>query len=109
MDVETECYFAGVCLCSVEGKQLKRMANKFLSYVKKVCPPGSQKRVELRDGHFVVRLIGRPTSYEDCIVADIVDEWCHIGFMSLSPFRPTFMGVRPVADIGELACDRTWA
>jgi len=108
-DEETECYDAGVCLCSPEGKKLKRMANKFLAYAKLICPFGSTKRGELRDGKFVVRLIGRPASYEDCIGGEIVDVWCHIGFQSLSPFRPTFMGVRPVADVGELACDRTWA
>ena len=34
--------------------------------------------------------------------SDFVDEWYHIGMQYLSPFRPTYHRVRPVADPGEV-------
>lgn len=100
-DVKEEvspCFRTGICLCSESGRRFSKLVNKFLRHMKQVCPQGSATKGALVTGKIVVRIIGRPLSFED-IIADedsIVEIWYHVGLMYLSPYEPTFAVVRPV-------------
>lgn len=56
----------------------------------------------------MAKLTGIMDDYEAIIADDgsgLNEKWVHIGFISLSPYLPFFMGVTLVADPGEVASD----
>lgn len=101
------CSIEGVCLCSPSGVALRKRADKFVSFLKMVCPYQHLRRKELSDGKFVVRLIGTMSGYEAVLASDaaFVDLWFHVGHMTLSPFRPTFSVVEPVESPEDVDAD----
>lgn len=97
-----ECFVAGVCLCSSEGKKLKQFCNAFLNKGLKVaCGPHTAERRMLHEGYVVAALQSMPLPLAGVDAGHIVPThcledpggaplWLHIGLMYLSPFRPTF-------------------
>ena len=100
---ESACYKYGLCLCSEEGVEVKRRANKFLNTMKAVCPKGSINRNLLRGGKLVFHLQGRPRTAEEFFESEdpLKDIWLHAGLMLFNPYEPTLMEVAPTADVGE--------
>lgn len=91
----SECYKAGRCLCTNEGKELRRLRNNFLKALKKACPPNSAERKALASGDIVARLSEGPWSAAADAVAQVAgptkDIFLHVGLMYFNPFRPTFL------------------
>lgn len=97
-----ECLVAGVCLCSPEGKVLKRFCSHLLAKgFKAACPPLSAARRLLAEGGITIALASAPPPPQTADVSEVVPPdclaapataslWLHIGLMYLSPFRPTF-------------------
>lgn len=101
------CKKAGVCLCSDEGNVLRRFATAFLT---KGLKPHTMAKTPNRDrllaGRLFVGLVHRdPPPGRNAQVAalelgafapdraDVV--WQHFGFVSLSPYKPTFQAMVP--------------
>lgn len=104
-DAPSQCYTAGVCLCSGPGKTLAQMGSALLAHMKKVFAPRSDARRLLLDGFIVLRLTGAPgTDDEEEQIPRpcLADRFFHIGLMYLSPFRPTLLPLS-AADAGEEA------
>lgn len=103
----SECLAAGVCLCSPAGQNIKRRAEKFVKYLKQVCPFNSNLRQSLCDGDLVVRLVGHIGGEQgaEALEGASHDFWVHIALMYLSPYEPTFMFVKPTDDPKELEPD----
>lgn len=96
------CLFAGMCVCSEDGRKLQRLRNKFLAAMKACFVRDSPQRKALLDGAVFARFVGAPavgTRLE--ATADttppLVEAFLHLGFMSLSPYQPTFLEVRCVS------------
>ena len=101
---ETNCFHAGMCLCSPEGRRLAQVAQGLLGALRRVCSVRTRARELLVTGHMVFRVVGYSERFE---IADTLpmpcesDVWWHVGLCYLSPFRPTSMRVVPVPDVGE--------
>ena len=92
------CLEAGICLCSPAGRELRRRAARPFNWLKFQCPHRSEKKQRLVDGYIVVRLLGGPRAYTGEVASDASHElWLHIALMYLSPYRPTWHLVEPVA------------
>lgn len=104
---ETDCMRAGQCVCTGAGRQLAAFRNRFLQAMKTMFRPGTDMRKLLLSGFVVAHIVGRPGGEGAGDGAAEPDQgthlWLHVGLMYLSPYRPTFMRVEPVADIAE--CD----
>lgn len=91
----TECLVAGMCLCSAEGRELRRFRNSCLRAMKAAFPAHSEARTGLLDGFVVVRFTNMPseTSLGPLVgdAAQAKDLWLHVGLHYLCPYRPTFM------------------
>ena len=100
-----QCRLARVCLCDERGLGLKARGARFLKYMRQVCPVGSRTKADLLKGKVVVKLSGRPASYEAMPSdnAHMPETWLHIGYHSLQPYAPWFLEVTPCADPGEVA------
>jgi len=84
---------------------LRKRADKFIAFLKQICPVGSSHRQDLTEGKVVVRLSGSMKDYEANINVDapnIEELWLHIGHMNLSPYEPTFMSLKPTEDLHEV-------
>ena len=99
-----KCCAAGICLCSDEGVEVEKRANKFVNLVRLLCRTRVGFKQDLARGFIVVRLFGRPKSLDDYFAEDegLVEAWWHIGHMVFSPTEPCFMEVRPCDDPGEV-------
>ena len=102
-----QCRLAGVCLCSAEGKVLKRFGVALLNIgLKPFSKPYSVGRRLLSQGFLVVALASLPrppkgTKLDDLVPPDVVEDprcatWKHIGLMYFKPWRPTFQCLAPV-------------
>ena len=104
-DPGTDCLRAGRCICSFDGQRLRLFRNRLIRAMKAACPAGSDQRVLLVDGRVVAHIVGGMMPAANVGKADFsspsVDLWLHVGLMYLSPYRPTFMRVEPVGDLGE--------
>lgn len=103
------CLSAGVCICSANGERLRRRADKFVNYLKKFCPNGSDRKSLSAEGWLVVKLFSVVADIEAVLSEDL--EWmkevfAHIGLVSLSPYAPQFMIVEQVEDPAEVVFDR---
>lgn len=98
----SECYVAGVCLCSGEGTQLRSLKNSFLRAMKTIFHPGTEQRTQLASGQVLVRLEGRPREDDEDAFLDLDDPIkvaiFHVGMMYFSPYRPTFQLMRSCSD-----------
>lgn len=103
----TACLAAGRCICSPEGRRLRLFKNRFIQAMKVACPAGSDQRALLADGRVVAHIVGAGMPEANAEGADLslasVDLWLHVGMIYFSPFRPTFMRVELVSDLGECA------
>lgn len=92
---QSPCRLAGVCVCSAEGKMLKKFRNAFIAWMKTVFPPHMPQRAGLLQGRMVVRLRGMPDMTDEDALLDeeaaVHDVYLHVGMQYLSPYRPTFM------------------
>jgi len=104
------CLGFGICLCCEGGQKLRKRADKFVGFLKLVCPAGSKEREDLVEGKLVFRLMGSMLDYEAMLAEDkdggFKELWLHVGLHYLSPFDPTFMLVEPTPDPGEVPADR---
>ena len=78
---DTECYKAGMCLCTPDGQMLRRRALKFIKTMKAVCTDLSGYKKALAEGELVVRLFGSPKTYDDIMEDEsaFTEMWLHIG------------------------------
>lgn len=94
-DDRTECRKAGRCLCSRAGQDLKTLRNTFLREMKKVFPPKTDRRKALLNAEIVCRLEASPDMEDFDALLELDNPvrvvYLHLGKMSLSPYRPTFM------------------
>lgn len=106
-DPAAECAALRFCICSEAGKRVHKKAHTFLAALKEACRPLSAARQRLKDGVIVVRLIGSSRVVQRGELADVElhEAWWHIGMQYITPFRPTFMELRRVADLGEMPAD----
>ena len=95
---DSACCKAGHCLCSPEGRRLKRMTDRFYAIVKEFCPADSKERELARDGFIVVRLCQQPVHrlFDDSEEEDPEDEnrWWHIAKLMLKPYLPIVVDMR---------------
>ena len=120
-----QCMHAGLCLCSTEGKTLKRFGNNFLTRVlKAACPPLTPNRALLMDGRVVVAFqspafdfaplfVMKQAQPPDFITPAPGQSWFHIGLHYLKPYRPTFhelrrSSARPLVQ-GSVSLAGSWA
>ena len=101
-DPAAECAALRFCICSEAGKRVHQKAHTFLAALKEACRPLSAARQRLKDGVIVVRLTESSRVVQRGELADVElhEAWWHIGMQYITPFRPTFMGLRRVADLG---------
>lgn len=101
------CLEAGVCLCSAEGRSLKRFCDAFKASMKKVFKASSDEKDLLVNASIVVRIVGSwaVDDYEAMLQMEEAERtiYFHIGLMYFSPYRPTFMVVEPVPGLPEIA------
>lgn len=99
------CLEAGFCVCSGDGKVLRRIRDQFLSAMKKAFPRQSPQRDLLRNASVVACVSGTRITddYEEMLAAECVSRtvYWHIGLMYLSPFRPTVMVLDLADDLRE--------
>lgn len=90
-----DCRFAGMCLCSDEGKALNNLREKFIAATKKACPRKSDLREALVTGHIVAKLVGSPVDFESDEFLDLDEPtrtlFVHVGRVRLSPWRMFFL------------------
>lgn len=96
------CRSFGVCICSGEGRVVMSMANSFLRHFKPVVKFGTPEREHLLNGLLVVQLHWSPscTPVDGKGAAAVVgnnkealdsyDIFWHVGWISLSPYLPSF-------------------
>lgn len=96
----SECLLAGMCVCSGDGKELKKLRSLFLRAMKTTFPPTTPQRSMLLGGGIVVRMT---SSSRDPLgteggeqVTGNADLWLHIGMMYLTPYRPTLLQLEEV-------------
>ena len=93
---ETVCSLAGHCLCSIEGRKLRRLRESLYELLKEVSPSESEERSLARDGYLVVRLraISEQHFFGDDSDSDGALEeenrWWHLSKLMLSPYLPVF-------------------
>lgn len=88
------CFKEGRCLCSGEGKVLKRLRDAFLRAIKLAFPAKTDMRRLIVSGFVVVKLTGKPREGSDAWVEEdnpVKELYFHIGKLRLSPFRPTLL------------------
>lgn len=98
---ESMCFLAGRCLCSAEGRKLKRFRNKFMENHKLLTMRGTPERQMLTDAFLVWRLRGVPReplleglltgegSGSESIDEDTYLFW-HMPMVLLNPYLPVF-------------------
>lgn len=91
----SECFNAGRCLCTSEGKRLRRLRNAVLQAMKKTFPPNSEKRSQLLAGEIIMQLTGTTKVDDSDALLDMDDPVkkliFHVGMLSLKPYQPTLM------------------
>ena len=98
VSANTLCYLAGHCLCTEDGKRLKKFRNNVLATLKMLTHKDTQDmRALLDDGFLVVLFVGRPA--ESMFggppdAAEFVHTFYHISDMLYSPYVPTFMSMK---------------
>ena len=90
------CSLAGHCLCSIEGRKLRRLRDSLYELLKEVSPSESEERSLARDGYLVVRLraISEQHFFGDDSDSDGALEeenrWWHLSKLMFSPYLPVF-------------------
>lgn len=101
------CAAAGLCLCTDNGRRVRRLTAALDVHMRKRFPPNSEARNLLLEGFVVMCLTGEPSAedYEDVVMADdsaFVTAYFHVGLHYLRPFRPTMMAL-DIVDSGDEA------
>lgn len=84
------CIDAGICICSEDGKRLHQLRNRFQREMKRIFPPRSTNREALLAGKAVCALVSSESTEEVTADSEVVEDWLQVGYMQLSPYRPTF-------------------
>lgn len=106
MPQPSPCFEAGVCLCSPEGKELRRVGAAFLAAMKKEFPAVGPARKLLSSASVIVRIEGTLVSSDDIealleLGKPFREYYFHIGLMYFRPYRPTFMVVERQPDMPD--------
>eukprot|EP00971_Amphidinium_carterae_P351421 6492107-Amphidinium_carterae.3 len=98
------CKDAGMCICKGgDGYETFRLRNQVLKHFKAVFK-GKEGRNMLVSGKVVVHCF-RTDACASCLTDGTLSIWLHVGHMSLSPYRPTFMLLRDHPSMGQNADD----
>ena len=93
------CRQAGFCVCRGPGKMRHRMRNALLREMKGAFPD-KPSRSQLRNGLIVLCWSRSMACCDDCDNKPM-EYWYHIGAMSLSPCKPTLMGIDRICHADE--------
>jgi hypothetical protein len=96
----SKCHVAGHCLCTPQGKLLKRFRDSVHKLIKRVYTTISGSRVQLEEGFVVLRLRGVPrgamlgdnydADSDESALCEDEYTFSHISDLLLSPYLPTF-------------------
>ena len=88
-----------MCLCTATGRELRLLREScYAEVTKPVAKPKTEARELLRDGFFMLRLLGEdrdiaapaPLVPEDDSASPVREFLFHMGYHPLSPWKPTF-------------------
>lgn len=88
-DPPSQCWRAGVCLCSPEGKTLRLFGQKIMKAMKATFKRGTAEWQSLRSGFVVIAVRGREALAE-AGEPPLEEQWWHMCFVSASPYEVTF-------------------
>jgi len=96
-----KCNDAGMCLCTVDGRQLYSLCESFHTRcTKPIAQPHTQGRTDIKDGMWAFEFIrGAPLAGAVVDAADAVGQppiILHVATMCLSPWRPTWQVLEQV-------------
>jgi hypothetical protein len=103
------CWLAGQCICSVAGRQLYQVRNRFLRLLKEEFPKSdSVSHNLLVSSQVVIRMTSVPDVEDEDEQLDLAElwgleaRWNHVSDICLSPYEPT-LAMLYVVDGDELA------
>ena len=92
------CRKAGVCLCCIEGRQLKQLSLHLLSLMKTAFHTRQQK-ARLSSGEVVAQAVRRgDCTHTESPEPAVMEVWLHIAHMSFSPYQPSYQCLEKVND-----------
>ena len=105
------CREHGICVCSPAGQVLKRMWARFMQAFKLSVKRGSEGRSAMREGRLVLKLHWQEVAGADgpavgggdpaAVPLEEGDEYWHIAWVCLAPYRPSFQVLRWCAINGD--------
>ena len=108
---DAECREHGVCLCSPDGKQVKKLWAKFMQAFKPPVKRGSEGREYLKEGKLVLKLhwqevpAGAVAGGGEgmAVEAPLMEghAYWQVSWVCLAPYRPSFQILQWLADDGD--------
>lgn len=90
---ESECWRAGVCLCSAEGREVKSIAAAFMRRLKTAFPRGTPQFTDMLASQICVLLEGKAVEDDGPETPSVRIEVWHIAHVSLSPYLITLQNL----------------
>eukprot|EP00971_Amphidinium_carterae_P178338 3537993-Amphidinium_carterae.1 len=91
----SKCADAGMCLCTGLGKQLLHMKNRLLKHMKEVFV--SRVLKQKAASGMIILCFSRHHACPEHVAAE-ANVYCHLGAMSWSPYKPTFVMLKHLLD-----------